>query len=217
MLPACIAQFFASSVSLITSGLASAAPGRTTSPSKTLHPDVLVGAISFLLLRVGSGAHSLRAPAPIRCRDAPFLASRSDFIPARKKMHPSRGTFRPPAGGVPKPNNRAPALYQKGASHPRARPPRDRAKLPAPSCAIHRRRSHGAPRAQDLLGNRDQGAAAAGAPPLVLRRRLDPPQVPHRGVEGHADGGQHRRSSRGGGLASPGSDGLVCEIGRAHV
>src|SRR5215470_2904817 len=133
MLPACIAQFFASSVSLITSGLASAAPGRRTSPRKTLHPDVLVGAISFLLLRVGSGAHSLRAPAPTRCRDAPFLASQSDFIPARKKMHPSRGTFRPPAGGVPKPNNRAPALYQKGASHPRARPPRDRAKLSAPS------------------------------------------------------------------------------------
>src|SRR5262245_44220029 len=160
MLPACIAQFFASSVSLITSGLASAAPGRRTSPRKTLHPDVLVGAISFLLLRVGSGAHSLRTPAPIRCRDAPFLASQSDSIPARKKMHPSRGTFRPPAGGVPKSNNRAPALYQI-----RGRPTRGRAH-PATAlnyldllCAIDRRRSHGAPRAQDLLGNRDQGAA----------------------------------------------------------
>src|SRR5262252_4358218 len=133
MLPACIAQFFASSVSLITSGLASAAPGRRTSPRKTLHPDVLVGAISFLLLRVGSGAHSLRAPAPISGRDAPFLASQGDSIPVRKKMHPSRATFRPPAGGVPKSNNRAPTLYQKGASHPRARPPGDRAKLPLPS------------------------------------------------------------------------------------
>src|SRR5262245_66418874 len=118
MLPACIAQFFASSVSLITSGLASAAPGRRTSPSKTLHPDVLVGAISFLLLRVGSGAHSLRAPAPIRCRDAPFLGSRRDFIPARKKLHPSRRTFRPPAGGGSRPHNRPAALDRIGEPQP---------------------------------------------------------------------------------------------------
>src|SRR5206468_320262 len=47
MLPACIAQFFASWLSLMTSELASASPGRAARPSKTPHVHVRVSTISF--------------------------------------------------------------------------------------------------------------------------------------------------------------------------
>ena len=39
---------------------------------------------------------------------------------------------------------------------------------------------------------------------VELRGRLDPPQVQDQRLEGHADGGQHRRPPRRGGLAPPG-------------
>src|SRR5438552_11626315 len=66
MLPACIAQFFASWLSLMTSGLASASPGRAARPSKTPHVHVRVSTISFsFALLSGSRKNSSARRAPL--------------------------------------------------------------------------------------------------------------------------------------------------------
>src|SRR5438876_12153322 len=94
MLPACIAQFFASWLSLMTSGLASASPGRAARPSKTPHVHVRVSSISF------SFACCLADGGRTAARGA--LLS-THYIPAPKKITcalEERG-----AATVPKPNS----------------------------------------------------------------------------------------------------------------